>query len=388
MPIRCTGVVSRRFTGQISWMLSLVPMAAFAAETVQPGFVLHDEGKANLSLSSIRSGELCAEIGSPDNVCNTGTGLTVQGHDSCTGGDGNAYPCTRYGYRYDYSGATPGTQIECTATRNDGFNKRQKTYSIPVDAETGSVFQPQWIPYYRVEKRQMLTEVHRCNYLGEPFASIEYIISYYPSADATPAAAGGPNPDIDEPYAAAVPDACNYLTKGLASTWIKDDVYRYEGAIEHFPILRSHCAYTGAHDAAAIAKMEHKFHLYDLFDVENLSRDQLLFHAAFAAGGHYPEAVLTDLGKVTFVYQLAEQDRSGISVVTGIQAPPDGAGRPMELLAHYQLRAPKRSHEERLACLLDLARKSLDLWLSKVSATDNTVVLPDQPEGLSAACPQ
>lgn len=57
----------------------------------------------------------------------------------------------------------------------------------------------------------------------------------------------------------------------------------------------------------------------------------------------------------------------------------------MALVAHYHLREPDRTHEERLACLFDLARKSLDLWLSNVSATD-TVVLPDQPEDLRATC--
>jgi hypothetical protein len=33
------------------------------------------------------------------------------------------------GYRYDYASATPGTQIEWTATRRDPFNRQQKTYT-------------------------------------------------------------------------------------------------------------------------------------------------------------------------------------------------------------------------------------------------------------------
>jgi hypothetical protein len=36
--------------------------------------------------------------------------------------------------------------------------------------------------------------------------------------------------------------------------------------------------------------------------------------------------------------------------------------------------------------LLDLARKSLNLWFSLVK-NDNTVVLPDNPESLGASCP-
>lgn len=381
-------VVSQFFVAVALGSVSLIDPRVFAAETVQPGFVLHDAGKSNISLSSVRSGELCADIAGTDNVCNTGTKLTVEGYDSCIGTDGKPYPCTRYGYRYDYSGATPGTQIECRATRRDPFNKKQKTYTVAIDAASGSVFEPQWIPYGPVERPTMLTEVHECVYLGEPLATIEYIITYEAPAEPAPTVTGGPNPDIDEPYSFGVPDACNYLTKGLAHEWVEEEVEPYTGAIEHLPILRSHCAYFGKEDITKRARIEHKYHLYELFDVEKRSPDQLNFHAAFAAGGYYPEKVLTDLGKITFVFQLPEEDRSAITVVTGIQGPPDGAGRPMELLAHYHLRTPDRSHEERLACLLDLARKSLDLWLSKVSATDNTVVLPDQPADLGAGCPQ
>ena len=387
MPTPGTRAVPWRCAGPVVCILSLLPMAVPAVETVQWGFILHDEGKAKLSLSGIRSGELCAEIDGTDNVCSIGASITVQGRDSCTGTAANEYPCTRYGYRYDYSGATPGTKIECTATRHDGYNRRQKSYSVPVDTESGSVFQPQWIPYNRVDKRLLLSEVHECTYLGEPLATIEYIIRYEPTAGSGPVVAGGPHPDLDEPYATGVPDACNYLTKGLGSLWLKDEVYRYESVIEHMPILRSHCAYTAANDAGSIARIEHKFHVHDLFDVEQLSPDQLLFHAAFAGGGHQPEAVLTDLGKITFVYQLADENRSAISVVTGIQGPRDGAGRAMTMLAHYHLRTPERSHEERLKCLFDLARKSLGLWLSQVSETDNTVTLPDNPD-IGATCPR
>ena len=367
---------------------SLTSADAFAAETVQPGFVLLDAGKAAISLTGIRSGELCADIGGQDNVCNTGTKLTVEGNDTCIGTDGTAYPCTRYGYRYDYVGATPGTQIECTATRRDPFNKQQKTYTVAIDAEAGSVFQPEWIPYGRVDRRTMLTEVHECAYLGKPLATIEYIISYEPSTEPAPPVASGPNPDIDEPYSFGVPDACNYLTADLAHQWAQEDVLPFTGAIEHMPILRSHCAYFGKEDGTKRARMEHKYHLYELFDVENRTPAQLAFHAAFAAGGYAPEAARTDLGKITFIFQLPEEDRSAITVVTGIQGPPDGAGRPMELLAHYHLRSPDRTHEQRLECLFDLARKSLDLWFEKVSESDNTVVLPDHPENLGATCPE
>jgi hypothetical protein len=58
----------------------------------------------------------------------------------------------------------------------------------------------------------------------------------------------------------------------------------------------------------------------------------------------------------------------------------------MELLAHYHLRTKDRDHQERLACLFDLARKSLELWFKHVSPADNTIRLPlEQVTG--ATCP-
>jgi hypothetical protein len=387
----CRPGASRFSVALACFSATLLSPGLFAAETVQPGFVLHDEGKSNMTLSGVRSGELCTDIDGTDNVCNTGTRFTVEGSDSCVGTDGKRHPCTRYGYRYDYANATPGTQIECTATRRDPFNRQQKTYTLPIETESGSVFQPEWITYGRVDRRTMLTEVHECTYLGKPLATIEYIISYEPSTDpvSAPTAAQRGNPDIDEPFLPGVPRACNYLTEDLASRWVQTTVLPYEGANEHMPILRSHCAWFGEKDRTKRARMEHKFHLYELFDTENLSQMQLDFHAAFAAGGFAPEAVRTDLGKLTFIFQLADEDRSGISVVTGIQGPPDGAGRPMELLAHYQIRDPNRTHAQRLACLFDLAERSLKLWFDNVDEATNTIRLPEElPEDFRPTCPQ
>lgn len=63
---------------RLHWTLILLPMLADSAETVRPGFVLLDEGKAKISPSGIRSGEICAGTGVADPVCSTGTRFTVQ----------------------------------------------------------------------------------------------------------------------------------------------------------------------------------------------------------------------------------------------------------------------------------------------------------------------
>ena len=377
------------YFGIALWALGITCPVSNAAETVQPGFVLHDEGKSNILLSGVSAGELCAEIGGADKVCNTGTKLTVEGNDICIGDDRKPYPCTRYGYRYDYTGATAGTQVECTATRRDPFNQRQKTYTIAIEDGSGSVVQSEWIGYGPVERRTMLTEVHECTYLGEPFATIEYIITYEPSTNPeTPTAfEQRPASTVNEPFMPGVPRACKYLDADTASRWVLATVVPYTGANEHMPILRSHCSWFDENDTGRIARSEFKFHVYDLFDTEKRSQDQLLFHATFASGGYAPEYVRTDLGKLTFVYQLAEEDRSAISVVTGIQGPVDGAGRPMELLAHFHLRQPERTHQQRLACLFDIALRSLDYWFSKVDPATNTIKLgEDLPEDFRPTC--
>lgn len=344
------------------WLLNVVSPVALAGQSIQPGFYSHESTDINISISEARSGELCADPTGVDSVCSIATKLTVKGADTCLGDDGRPYPCTRYGYRYDFEGATPGTEIRCEATQNDGFNKRQKEYSKSLDSDSGNVFQPEWIKYGPVERRTMLTEVHECSYLGAPLATIEYIITYEPSANPAPRPSGGPNPAIDEPFIGEVPRACLYLTPDIASGWVRDAEIQDGGsANEHLPILRSHCQYTAIHAAERDARLELRYQLYDLYNVEKLSRAELVLHATFAGGGYQPQDVLDNLGKISFVYDM-ERDVTVLMVITGMQGPPDGASRPMEFTASYYLRDPGRTHNQRLLMLIEFASRNLESW--------------------------
>ena len=211
----------------------------------------------------------------------------------------------------------------------------------------------------------MITEVHECSYSGASLATIEYIISYEPSANPAPRPGGGPDPSIDEPFIEEVPQACDYLTHDLATRWVRDeDVQNNSTADMHVPNLQSLCMYTAIHAAARDARIQFKFHLYDLFNVEKIAPMQLLFNATFLGGGNEPQDTLNDLGKISFVYDLPN-DVTSLLVVTGIQGPPDGAGRTMEFTASYYLRDSGRTHEERLVLLLEEARENLESWRSQ-----------------------
>jgi len=344
-------------------LLCFVGSSAFAGETIQPGFYSHEP--AGIRISGVRSGEICTDASGSDNICSIATSISVEGRDNCTGTEGQQYTCTRFGYRYDFTGATPDTEIRCKSMRNDGFNKRSMDYTLAVESDSGSIFHPAWIPYGPVERRTMLTEVHECSYSGENLATIEYIITYEPSANPAPPQSAGPDPSIDEPFIEEVPQSCNYLTRDLAIRWVRDgDVQNNATADMHVPNLQSLCMYTAIHAAERDARIQFKFHLYDFFDVENIEPMQLLFNATFLGGGNQPQDTLHDLGKISFVYDLPN-DVTSLLVATGIQGPPDGAGRAMEFTASYYLRDPGRTHEQRLVLLLEEARKNHESWHSR-----------------------
>ena len=243
------------------------------------------------------------------------------------------------------------------------------------------LLQTEWIPYGAFDRRIVLSEVHECSYRGAPLTTIEYILNFEPTSTPASTTPGAPDPNIDEPFIAAVLDACYYLDAGRASAWIGDTVQR-GGGIEHVPNLRSHCGYTGIHAPIGDARVEFKFHLFELFDTESLSPDQLLYHATFTAGGAKPTAVLSNPGKAAFVYEIYP-NITLISVVTaGIQGPAGGDGRPRELLAHYYLQDEEQSHAQRLACLQAFAARNLELWMSWVNPQTNVVnpgLLPQGP---------
>jgi len=359
-------------------LLCLFAPRAWSIEMVQRGVVIFDENPA-IQLSEVRSGALCDDVGGSDEVCNTEATFTVLGRSTCIGTDGASYPCTRYGYRFDYAGAQPGTRIECTATQKNPFPRGQKQYTLDVDAASGTIRLPSWVQWVPVQQRAMVTEVHECTYLGQPLATIEYIMSWEPDQQISPLPEGEPVARGDQPYLPGVPKACEYLTEDLASVWTGGTVQAMVAANEHFPILRSHCGYDSIIDPRQRARIEFRFRPSNMFDMDKLSPLELKMAAAFSASGTEPTEMHTQLGKLAFVYNIPP-NRSVLMVFPGIQGPPMANGGQMELGASFDIQDTTRGHQERLACLNYLAKQSLAFWKSKVRKSDNYVVLDTDPE--------
>lgn len=167
--------------------------------------------------------------------------------------------------------------------------------------------------------------------------------------------------DSGQPHFEELPPTCSYLTETLAQSILQAPA-RPSAANEHIPTFVSQCMYAGQGVVRREVQYTFKFQLLDMFDTAVLDREQLLFNATMAAGGAAPLEMLDDPGRVAFTYDSGDQ--SMLLVVTGIQGPVDGAGRPTGFLASYRLSHPELSREERLQFLLAEARKQLDEWLA------------------------
>jgi hypothetical protein len=79
---------------------------------LQQGFYSHEPEGVALRIDTANLGAVCGETLDQASICDQGTNILVTGETSCTGSDGNQHLCTRYGYAYDYRGATPGTRVQ------------------------------------------------------------------------------------------------------------------------------------------------------------------------------------------------------------------------------------------------------------------------------------
>jgi hypothetical protein len=184
------------------------------------------------------------------------------------------------------------------------------------------------------------------------------LVACIPATSAEETKAGS----VKEPRFAEIPKASTYLTEQLAAGFLRAKV-REGPANEHIPTFWSQCMYAGVGVRSRDVQFVFKFMLWDLFDVAGLHPQQLLFNVTFAMSNTAPLERLDDLGKATFIYE--KQHASMLLMITGIQGPPDGAGRPTELIATYRLSDPETPHKERVDKLLAQARRHLEEWLAQ-----------------------
>jgi len=337
---------------------------AHAGQAIQPGFYSHEPDGVTLRISGARSGEVCRDASGTLDVCTAAMRIVVGDDEVCEGGDGKQYPCTRYGYRFDYSGAAPGQTIQCSARRRDAFRTQSMEYALKLDAAAGSIFYPTWSGYMSVDRETLLTEVHECSYDGAPLSTVEFLLAYEPAAVAATAASGVTG-QTGEPLMLEIPDACAYLTEPLARNTLRADRVQASVANERIPTFYSQCTYSGVGVVGRSVSFFFKFMIYDLYDVTKLDDAQLTFNITFTGGGEPPVEQLQNLGKLSYAFDA--RDTTRLLVVAGIEGPPDGAGRPTELTAIYELADPDVPYPERLAKLRAFAERHLAEWLATLS---------------------
>lgn len=350
----------RYFVAATITTLLFAATSAHAGQSLQPGFYSHEPAEVDLRISNASSGEVCSDADGPANVCKAVSKIVITGQATCDWTDGKQYPCTRYGYQFDYQGATPGEAIQCQARRRSGADTQTMSYALDLGADRGSVFYPLWSTYSPVERRAIVTEVHECSYRGALLTTIEFLLYYEPGTPPPASAGAVPANAIDEPLFEEIPNACGYLTEPAAKNLLRVDRVRPSAANEHIPTFWSQCIYSGQGVSGRSVSYVFKFMLYELYDVAKLDPMQLDFNATFTGGGEPFVEKLTNLGKVSFVF--LKKDRTTLMVVTGIQGPPDGAGRPTEMVANYALADPDTPHPQRLDKLRAKAIEHLAEW--------------------------
>lgn len=173
--------------------------------------------------------------------------------------------------------------------------------------------------------------------------------------------AADPRTPESEPQILEIPEACGYLTQELALETLHADRVKPNSGNEHIPHFWSQCIYTAVGKADHRIGFTFKFMVWDLFDLANLSSEQLRFNIHFTSGGlTVVGAVREPPGKATFIFQ--KEELTVLMMVSAIRGPEDGAGRHTELVATYQLEDPTISHQERVGKLLSHARRHYEEW--------------------------
>ncbi len=174
--------------------------------------------------------------------------------------------------------------------------------------------------------------------------------------------AADPRTPESEPQILEIPEAGGYLTEELAREMLGADRVKPNGGNEHIPSFWSQCIYTAVGKSGYRVGFTFKFMVWDLFDLANLSSEQLGFNIHFTSGGlPVVGAVRNPPGKATFIFQ--KEELTVLMMVSAIRGPEDGAGRHSELVATYQLEDPTITHQQRVDKLLSHARRHYEEWI-------------------------
>lgn len=354
-------------------LIFLLASPALTAQSLQPGFFAHDA--ETISIDSARSGLVCGVATGRPSVCDPAHKVVITGEQTCDWSPSQQYPCTRFGYEFDYSAAEPGTQLDCSRTRySPATGEQTNSYQQPIDNAGGRVFYSTFRTYAPVDTRVIQSEVHECTYGGAAVATIEFIIYYEPGVggsdgDGTGGGRGDGSSDDTgtdtgqaDPYFPEVPNACSspYLTDDTAKGLLRAPAVRQHVASEHIPSLQSQCIYRGGAGSKGEVGYVFKFMMAGMFDVDQLSEQQINFNATFSNGGTAAEAIMQSPGRKSFLFRKGK--RATLFVITGIDGP-DVFGEPSVFVAQYYIDHTDIDFEARKTALLEEARRHMRHWL-------------------------
>lgn len=152
-------------------------------------FLPHQSG---ITISNTVAGNVCIEDNKPTRICEAAEFIDIVGENMCDWSDDIVYPCTHYGYQFDYEGGAAGEKIICDTHRSTttifGPRTEQVTgamtarYTVELGNDDGHVFETSYNTYAPVNERILIRETHRCSYAGALLYEVFWIIRFTPES--------------------------------------------------------------------------------------------------------------------------------------------------------------------------------------------------------------
>ena len=137
-------------------------------------------------VSDFKSGLVCDPGKAHAWICHQAEDIHLTGQGRCVY-DGEQYPCTWYGFSFNYANNIPGTQLECeytsTLPRDMGNpegvvarNTATGKYSLTLDHVEGRVFNPQYTIFgvRTPEDDGLDSTTTTCSISGQEIATFEF----------------------------------------------------------------------------------------------------------------------------------------------------------------------------------------------------------------------
>jgi hypothetical protein len=171
---------------QVIFLVALSPVAVANEARVVEVFLPHASG---ITVLNQIAGNVCIQDDEPTEVCGRSEFIDIVGENLCDWSDDIQYPCTWYGYQFDYEDATAGQTITCDVYRSNPTVFGPETqvtgpstarYTLEVGDSSGHIFHPSYNTYAPVRERLYIRESHRCQYAETPLYDVNYIIRFTP----------------------------------------------------------------------------------------------------------------------------------------------------------------------------------------------------------------